>query len=328
MLFYLLLLFFLTYGSVQELNQKNFELFIDQYPYSLINFFKGYDCQKCDEVDKMIEQISFNFKDKVLGFGKINCTQQPSFTKRFGINKFPALIFFRQGDIEVYEGQKSYAELSQWLKENLRPLVHIIEDAHSLSEFLADKVALVYFAQENEFIDPFILMKMKEVNMKYSLFYMVLAKSPTLRDQFEIDDGTKLVIYPENGEPKKYKGYIQDMENYLIQEALPLIYTGTNLEIQHILKNQLPFLLIFDERNQEYFEIAERNQYFVKLFIFDRKDTEAIQIFSQLLKLHIDTNFIYFHETKNKKTSQINKKDIQTVIWDYIDREDGIRFDI
>lgn len=31
--------------------------------------------------------------------------------------------------------------------------------------------------------------------------------------------------------------YFFSMENYLIQEALPLIYTGTDLEIQHILKN-------------------------------------------------------------------------------------------
>lgn len=92
--------------------------------------------------------------------------------------------------------------------------------------------------------------------------------------------------------------YSRSMENYLIQEALSLIYTGTDLEIQHILKNKLPFFLIFDERNQEYFEIAERNQYFVKLFIFNSKDTEAIEIFSELLQIQIDTNFIYFHETK------------------------------
>lgn len=77
--------------------------------------------------------------------------------------------------------------------------------------------------------------------------------------------------------------YFLSMENYLIQEALPLIYTGTDLEIQYIFKNTLPFLLIFDEYNQEYFEIAKRNQYFVKLFIFDSKDTEAIEIFSDLL---------------------------------------------
>ena len=30
--------------------------------------------------------------------------------------------------------------------------------------FLADKVALVYYTKVNEFIDPYILMKMKEVN--------------------------------------------------------------------------------------------------------------------------------------------------------------------
>ncbi|CAK70301.1 unnamed protein product (macronuclear) [Paramecium tetraurelia] len=328
MQFIFLLLLFLASASINELNSKNFEQFIDQYPYALIHFYRGYDCEKCNEVDLVIEKVQINFKEKLLGFGKINCTKNPLFIKRFGINKYPALIFFRQGDVEVYEGQKSYTALFQWLKENLRPLVHIIEDTHSLQEFLTEKVALVYFASENEFIDPFILMKMKEVNMKYSLFYMVLAKSPTIRREFDIEDGTNLVIFPQNGEHKKYKGYIQDMENYLIQEALPLIYTGTDLEIQHIMKNQMPFLLIFDEMNQEYFEIAERNQYFVKLFIFDIKDTEAIEIFSQLLQLQIDTNYIYFHETKNKKTQKITKKDVQVVIWDYIDREDGIRFDI
>ena len=38
----------------------------------------------------------------------------------------------------------------------------------------------------------------------------------------------------------------------------------------------MPFLIIFDEMNHDYFEIAERNQYFIKLFIFDKNDSEAI----------------------------------------------------
>ncbi|CAD8062723.1 unnamed protein product [Paramecium sonneborni] len=324
-------LFFLLAAScaeVYELNSKNFEKFIDEYPYAIINFQKGYDCDKCNEVDQMLGKIAQNFKEKLLGFGRINCKQYPIFIKRFGINKYPALIFFRQGDIEVYEGQKSYTTLFEWLKENLRPLVHIIEDAQNLKDFLDEKVALVYFASENEFIDPFILMKMKEVNMKYSLFYMVLAKSPDIRKYFGIENETNLMIFPQNGEPKKYKGYIQDMENYLLQEALPLIYTGSDLEIQVTLKNQTPFLLIFDEMNQDYYEIAERNQYFVKIFIFDKQDYEAIQIFSGLLQMQIDVNFIYFHETKNKKTQKITKNNLQYIIWDYIDREEGVRFDI
>jgi hypothetical protein len=86
------------------------------------------------------------------------------FIKRFGISKYPAVIFFRQGDIEVYEGQKTYKALFSWLQDNIRPLVNIIEDFNELVDFLGDKVALVYFTKVNEFIDPFILMKMKEVN--------------------------------------------------------------------------------------------------------------------------------------------------------------------
>jgi thioredoxin 1 len=81
-----------------EVTDKNFEDVVINSDLPVIVDFWAEWCGPCRMVHPILNEISIEFKDKVV-VTKLNVDNNPGTTTRFGIRNIPTVLFFKNGQI-------------------------------------------------------------------------------------------------------------------------------------------------------------------------------------------------------------------------------------
>ena len=77
---------------IKNLDKKNFNDFISQYPLSIIEFWAPW-CAPCKTMIPRIRRLSVLYKGKI-AFGKIDISKNQEISKKYDILSIPQIIFF------------------------------------------------------------------------------------------------------------------------------------------------------------------------------------------------------------------------------------------
>jgi len=103
---------------VEELNEKNFDEFIQRYPLCFIDFWAPW-CKPCNTMSPRVRRLSKIFEGKV-AFGKINTQKNGDISKRFKIMSIPTLILFKNGkEKATLTGVKSVGSIKKIIIKHL-----------------------------------------------------------------------------------------------------------------------------------------------------------------------------------------------------------------
>jgi len=133
---------------IEDLNTEQIHDLIDENEYVMVYLYAP-DCEACDEAIKQLEQIDDDADAVGVKFVK---TDETEFAAEYGIESFPAILYFENKQPSIYDGDAAEeTELLTWLlyqmKEdtieniNRELLIKMIDEF----EFLA-----VYFFEDNE----------------------------------------------------------------------------------------------------------------------------------------------------------------------------------
>lgn len=81
-----------------EVNDQNFDEVVLQSDKPVIVDFWAEWCGPCRMVSPILDEISEDYKDKVIVV-KLNVDSNPAITVRFGIRNIPTVLFFKNGEI-------------------------------------------------------------------------------------------------------------------------------------------------------------------------------------------------------------------------------------
>ena len=106
--------------EIEEVNRKMLEKLLDENEFVAVYFCKSLrlylldpktwksniadedDCAECDQVLEGLERIDDETDALDITFVKIN---DPRYAKKYGVNKLPALVYFRRKFPSIYRGQ-------------------------------------------------------------------------------------------------------------------------------------------------------------------------------------------------------------------------------
>ncbi|XP_050711799.1 uncharacterized protein LOC126995938 isoform X1 [Eriocheir sinensis] len=100
--------------EIEEVNRKMLEKLLDENDFVAVYFYD--DTAKCDEVLVELEKIDDETDDLDITFVKIRDTR---YAKKYGIQKLPALVYFRRRFPSIYRGDLMVEEeVLDWLQKN------------------------------------------------------------------------------------------------------------------------------------------------------------------------------------------------------------------
>ena len=104
---------------VINLDEKNFDNFINKYPLSIIDFWAPW-CAPCKAMSPRLRRLSNIYRGKV-AFGKINTQENQTISKKYKITGIPHLGFFKYGKkISNVTGLKSVGEIKNIIEDIIK----------------------------------------------------------------------------------------------------------------------------------------------------------------------------------------------------------------
>jgi len=122
-----------------NLTDENFEREIQNAKKpALVDFWAIY-CNPCLVLSPILEKLAEEYKEKII-FAKVNLDLAPLTVQKYGIDRMPAVILFREGKpVSGFVGVRPEPEIREWLEENLKNNSEKIEKLIKEYQEYADK---------------------------------------------------------------------------------------------------------------------------------------------------------------------------------------------
>ncbi|KAI0005007.1 thioredoxin-like protein [Russula compacta] len=141
-----------TASDIIDLTPANFKSVVDPEKLILVEFFAPW-CGHCKALAPHYEEAATSLKEKGIKLAKVNCVDEPDLCQSHGVQGYPTLKVFRNGEPGDYSGpRKADGIISYMIKQSLPAVSQVT--AANFEEFKdADKiVAIAYLSSPSDAI--------------------------------------------------------------------------------------------------------------------------------------------------------------------------------
>jgi len=288
-----------TEDTIETINRNMLQVMMQEQQYLAVYFYKP-TCRACDTVLSELEQID----DECDNFGiQMVKIQDVQLAKRYGIKTLPALVYFRNGNPLIYDGDLKFGSqvLSWMLDEDNRELVDEIERVNeAMLDRIVDKsiyVAALFYEDDCADCDE-VLRELENIDEQVDQFGIDFVKinDPDVAQRYNVLTTPSLVFFRKK-KPLLYEGDLLDEEKVsrwlTSQEAFEL-----KDEIEEVNRKMLAKLL--DENE------------FVAVFFYNPNCALSQQVLTGLETIDDDTDsldmiFVKIKDARYAKKYGLNK---------------------
>ncbi|KAL4107625.1 hypothetical protein QTP88_017947 [Uroleucon formosanum] len=266
-----------TEDRIELVTRSMLESIVQETQYLAVYFYKQ-ACHVCDQILEDLERVDDECDLYGIHMVKI---QDPQLAKRYSIKTFPALVYFRNGNPLLYDGDLQNEEsVLEWLiDDDNRELADEIEEVNSrMLERLLDESLLlaVFFYEENCEECGGILEELEIIDGEADLFGidMVKISDPEVASKYNIISLPSLVYFRKRV-PEIFDGDLSDEDKVLSWLTSQDVFEIKN-EIDEVNKKMLTKLLNENE--------------FVTVFFYENDVPESAEVLSRLETIDDETN--------------------------------------
>lgn len=185
-----------TWGFKEEndvviLTEQNFDIFMEKYPTSMIEFYAPW-CGHCKELKPKYEKAAKLLKEAVpsVPLAKVNADKHKKLGEKMNIEGFPTIFFFNKGVKKDFNGKRSAKGIFNWVQRRTKESTKPLNTVEELEEAKKGELSLVYFGKEDEKLNHFknVAKDFAESKIK---FYNALESTPL----YETEPGLKVVFF-------------------------------------------------------------------------------------------------------------------------------------
>jgi len=201
-----------TEDTIESVNRELLEQMIESSHYLVAFFYKPH-CRACDVVLEELEHI--DDECDIYGIHMVKIQDVP-LAKRYGIRTFPALLYFRNGNPLLFDGDlRNEDSVLEWLvDDDNRELQDEIEDvnARMLEKLVEESPLLVVLFYDDDCIEcADVLAELEEIDDELDVFGIDFVKVNDQRafDKWDVHTVPMLAFFRKK-EPIFYDGDLMD----------------------------------------------------------------------------------------------------------------------
>ncbi|KAL7646704.1 UNVERIFIED_CONTAM: hypothetical protein RMT77_001957 [Armadillidium vulgare] len=314
-----------TEDRIETINRNMLEVMLEDTQYLAVFFYKP-NCRACDTVLQELENI--DDECDVYGIHMVKI-QDPQLAKRYGIKTLPALIYFRNGNPLIFDGDLSVeSSVYEWLTdEDNRELQGYIEGVNNpmlnklisnslfvatlfISELRTGKYLLEWLSDEEnrELIDEIehVNTAMLDQLVEQSIYLAALFYEDdcdeceqVLRELENIDDevdmfGIDFVKINDQDAAQRFN-VLHTPTLVYFRKTIPLVYDGDLLDEEKVftwLTSQDVFEIKdeIEEVNRKMLEKLLDENDFVAVYFYDNNCPKCDEVLERLEKIDSDTD--------------------------------------
>lgn len=112
-------------NSITSLTYSTFEKTVVKSKLSWIVKFYVPWCGHCQRLAPIFEEASQNVSGNI-AFGQVDCTVEISLQNYYELKGFPTIIFFREGEKQIYHGERTIEAIVEFANKMLAPPVTLV----------------------------------------------------------------------------------------------------------------------------------------------------------------------------------------------------------
>ena len=125
-------------SDVVEADDVNFDEVVRMHDFVLMEFYAPW-CGHCKNLAPEYEQAATQLKERAV-LAKIDAIENTESAEKYKVTGFPALKIFRDGTFKKdYDGERTAAEIVEYVKRETRLVVAILKNAKDVKLFNAEK---------------------------------------------------------------------------------------------------------------------------------------------------------------------------------------------
>ncbi|XP_055690225.1 uncharacterized protein LOC129793827 isoform X4 [Lutzomyia longipalpis] len=266
-----------TEDRIELITRAMLETMVEETTYLAVYFYK-INCNICDQILEGLELI--DDECDVFGIHMVKI-QDPQLAKRYSIKTFPAMVYFRNGNPLIYEGDLQNEEsVLEWLiDDDNRELEDEIEEVNDrmLERLMEESSLLVVFFYDEDCDEcEEILEELELIDGEADLFGIDFVKiaSAEAVEKYEVVNIPSL-IYFRKRVPVLYDGDLMQHEKIISWLTSQDVFEIKN-EIEEVNRKMLDKLL--DEND------------FLTVYFYERDDEESDVVLEKLETIDSETD--------------------------------------
>jgi protein disulfide-isomerase A1 len=137
--------------GVIVLTDKDFDKELQNHPNLLVEFYAPW-CGHCKQLEPEYEKAAavLRAQNPPLYLAKVDATVNPELTKKHGIEGYPTLKFYHEGEWIDYSGGRSAEEIVHWYNKKLLPPSSLVTSTSTIEKLKkTDQVSVILFGEQN-----------------------------------------------------------------------------------------------------------------------------------------------------------------------------------
>lgn len=250
---------------VAVLKTDNFEDFIKNNKFAFVKFYAPW-CGHCKSMAPAYSKLAERMKAETDGvaIGKVDSTVENDLGTKYGVQGFPTLKLFINGEPVDYAGGREEDAMFNWLKKKTGPSAVEITDAKALEEHAGKNLSVLFLHPEN---DAEALKVFTTLAAAYDDVPFAHSSNKDFKKKYEVDQKYALVVFRD----------FDDGRKFLVSNEVP-----TNANLKEFFESvRFPLVMDFDQKAAE--RIFGSESPAIIFFSDDANDSNA-EAFTQAAK--------------------------------------------
>eukprot|EP00760_Papus_ankaliazontas_P031546 PhM_4_TR5331/c0_g1_i1/m.46227/K09582/PDIA4, ERP72; protein disulfide-isomerase A4 len=218
--------------GVVVLTDANFKEYLAKTPLALVEFYAPW-CGHCKNLAPNYAAAAQTLKEDGIPLVKVDATVETKSANAHGVNGFPTLKVFRNGEAVEYSGGRDTAEIVKFMRDENRPAATEIT---TVAEY--NKAKNADTSKGPHLIGMFIAQSDKSIYLRIARKYLKQGVTFYFTESAEVmeaagyfSDRSGIFIFPYQGKGKKvmFRGPVSEMrlDDFILGNGLPMVSVMT-----------------------------------------------------------------------------------------------------
>ena len=252
---------------VAVLKTDNFDDFIKNNKYAFVKFYAPW-CGHCKSMEPAYSKLAQRMKAETDGvaIGKVDSTVENDLGTRYGVQGFPTLKLFINGEPVDYSGGREEEPMFNWLKKKTGPSSVEINDAKLLDEHAGKNLSVLFLHPEG---DAEALKVYNTLSAGYDDVSFAHSSNQEFKTKYEVDQKYALVVFRDFDDGRKFLVSNEvptaaNLKTFFESVRFPLVMDFDQKAAERIFGSESPAIIFFsddsNDSNVEAFKAAAKDR--------------------------------------------------------------------